>query len=103
MLPSCWENSRTVSPRARSAATRRRPTKPLAPVTRISLAMTQQARAHLFKFVDGLHVIVGAADVQPVSAESLHVHGPAGLQKLGHEIVEAVLAAGGNHLEHRAI
>src|SRR5579871_3670978 len=85
--PLDCENSRTVLPSFRSRETRWRPTKPLAPVTSGSLGMAEKAGAHAIKIVHCLHVIVHAADIQPVSTEALHVNRPAFPQKSEHQVV----------------
>src|SRR5579864_2835563 len=97
--PSALEYRRTVKPRDSRAATRWRPRKPVAPVTRISSFIGQELLATIVKFIDGAHVIVDAANIQPVPGVSFHMHGVFTRQHVEHEVIETILLSRGYMIE----
>src|ERR1700678_1800866 len=103
MSPSALEWCRTEWPCASSAATRGRPRKPVAPVTRILFFIRQELLAPFIKLFDGTHVVVHAANIQPIARVAFHVYGFFARKHVQHQIVEAVLLPRRHALEYRSI
>src|SRR5579863_8374419 len=88
--PSALEWRRTVRLRDSKAATRRRPRKPVAPVTRMSLFIGQKLLTAILELVDCAHVVVHAPDIQPIASMPFDVDGLFAGKHVEHEIIEAV-------------
>src|SRR5580700_2660847 len=91
MSPSLLECCRTARPCDSSAATRWRPRKPVAPVTRISFFIRQELLPTVIKFFDCAHVVVHPANIQPIPGMAFHMHRLFARQHVQHEVVETVL------------
>src|SRR5579863_1294977 len=91
MSPSLLECCRTARPCESSAATRWRPRKPVAPVTRISFFIGQELLPTVIKLFDSTHVVVHTSNIQPVAGMAFHVNGFFPRQHVQHQVVEAIL------------
>src|SRR5712672_2943386 len=103
MSPSALECWRTEWPSDSSAATRKRPRNPVAPVTRISFFIRQELLPTFIELINRPHVIVHAANIQPVPGIPFHVHRLLASQHVEHEVVEAVLLSRRDALQQRPI
>src|SRR5271165_4127320 len=89
--PSALECCRTARPRDSSATTKWRPRKPVAPVTKISFFIWQELLSTIVKLFHCAHVVVHAANIQPIAGMALHMHRFFARQHVQHKVVEAVL------------
>src|SRR6516162_9496334 len=103
MSPCSVECSSTAKEAARSAFTRARPIKPLAPVTKTRSFIRQKLVFAGFELVNRLHVVIRAADVEPVPGVSLHVNTLTTTEQVEHQIVEAILCIWRNKIQDRAV
>src|SRR5437868_7120261 len=100
MSPSALLCVSTRAPVRRSAATTRRPMKPLAPVTRTASRTGEQRLPPRFELFDRLRVVVGPPEIEPVAVVRPDVDAlPARNQRM-HKIVEAERLPGWNDREH---
>src|SRR5271154_2528713 len=94
--PSALECWRTVRPSDSSAATRWRPRKPVAPVTRISFFIRQELLPTLVKLFHRAHVVIDAANIQPIAGVRFDVYRLLARQHVQHQVVESVFLSRGH-------
>src|SRR5579862_8401682 len=103
MSPSASEWRITSHPACSSLSLRGRPMNPEAPVTRTVLFIREKRPSVLFKLIDCPFVIVGPADVEPVTAVRFDVHRFPPCQHVAHQVVEPVFDVGWHALHQRTV
>src|ERR1700722_16818099 len=104
MSPSDESNRMTLYPSRSSAFVRCEPMKPFVPVTSIRLGLIAKVLPlYLFKIFDGLRIIVGSSDVQPIPGMPFDMDGSPVPQAGIHQIVEPEFRVGRHDLQDTPI